>query len=30
MPTAAKGWGTDAADQPLRPMDFERRDRSAK
>ena len=26
MPTAAKGWGTDAADQPLRAMDFERRD----
>jgi len=26
MPTAAKGWGTDAADQPLKPMDFERRD----
>ena len=24
-PTAAKGWGTDAPDQPLRPMDFERR-----
>ena len=22
---AAKGWGTDAPDQPLRPMDFERR-----
>ena len=22
----AKGWGTDAPDQPLRPMDFERRD----
>ena len=26
MPTHAKGWGTDAADQPLRPMAFERRD----
>lgn len=26
MPTSAKGWGTDAADQPLRPMIFERRD----
>ena len=26
MPTPAKGWGTDAPDQPLRPMDFERRD----
>ncbi len=26
MPTKAKGWGTDAADQPLRPMEFERRD----
>jgi uncharacterized zinc-type alcohol dehydrogenase-like protein len=24
-PTTAKGWGTDAPDQPLRPMDFERR-----
>src|SRR3954469_2995331 len=24
-PTPAKGWGTDAADQPLRPMEFERR-----
>ena len=24
-PTSAKGWGTDAADQPLRPMEFERR-----
>ena len=24
-PTAAKGWGTDAPDQPLRPMEFERR-----
>src|SRR5262245_6391788 len=24
-PTIAKGWGTDAADQPLRPMEFERR-----
>ena len=24
-PTKAKGWGTDAADQPLRPMEFERR-----
>jgi len=24
-PTVAKGWGTDAPDQPLRPMDFERR-----
>ncbi len=26
MPTSAKGWGTDAPDQPLRPMTFERRD----
>src|SRR3954454_18798230 len=25
QPTIAKGWGTDAADQPLRPMEFERR-----
>ena len=25
QPTPAKGWGTDAPDQPLRPMDFERR-----
>ncbi len=25
QPTRAKGWGTDAADQPLRPMEFERR-----
>jgi len=24
-PTIAKGWGTDAADRPLRPMEFERR-----
>src|SRR5437763_15688481 len=24
-PTIAKGWGTDAPDQPLRPMDVERR-----
>jgi uncharacterized zinc-type alcohol dehydrogenase-like protein len=24
-PTVAKGWGTDAPDQPLRPMEFERR-----
>jgi uncharacterized zinc-type alcohol dehydrogenase-like protein len=24
-PTPVKGWGTDAADQPLRPMEFERR-----
>ena len=24
-PTPAKGWGTDAPDQPLRPMNFERR-----
>jgi uncharacterized zinc-type alcohol dehydrogenase-like protein len=24
-PTIAKGWGTDAPDQPLRPMDIERR-----
>ena len=24
-PTIAKGWGTDAADQPLRPMEFEHR-----
>jgi uncharacterized zinc-type alcohol dehydrogenase-like protein len=26
MPTPATGWGTDAPDQPLRPMHFERRD----
>ena len=26
MPTQATGWGTDAADQPLRAMHFERRD----
>ena len=26
MPTQANGWGTDAADQPLKPMQFERRD----
>ena len=26
MPTPATGWGTDAADQPLKPMRFERRD----
>ncbi len=26
MPTQATGWGTDAADQPLKPMRFERRD----
>ncbi|MBA3667983.1 MAG: NAD(P)-dependent alcohol dehydrogenase [Sphingomonas sp.] len=26
MPTQAKGWGTESADQPLRPMSFERRD----
>jgi alcohol dehydrogenase (NADP+) len=26
MPTPATGWGTDAPDQPLRPMTFERRD----
>ena len=26
MPSEAKGWGTDAADQPLKPMTFERRD----
>ena len=26
MPTQATGWGTDAADQPLKPMNFERRD----
>src|SRR5258707_13610761 len=25
QPTPAKGWGTDAPDQPLRPMEFERR-----
>ena len=25
QPTAATGWGTDAPDQPLRPMNFERR-----
>jgi uncharacterized zinc-type alcohol dehydrogenase-like protein len=24
-PTTAKGWGTDSPDQPLRPMEFERR-----
>ena len=24
-PTKAKGWGTEAPDQPLRPMEFERR-----
>src|SRR6478752_9777910 len=24
-PTIAKGWGTDAPDQPLRPIEFERR-----
>ena len=24
-PTVAKGWGTDAPDQPLKPMEFERR-----
>ncbi|HKN41680.1 MAG TPA: alcohol dehydrogenase catalytic domain-containing protein, partial [Sphingomicrobium sp.] len=24
-PTTAKGWGTEAPDQPLRPMEFERR-----
>ena len=24
-PTTARGWGTDAPDQPLRPMEFERR-----
>src|SRR4029079_13919426 len=24
-PTIAKGWGTDAPDQPLRPMEVERR-----
>ena len=24
-PTKAKGWGTDAPDQPLRPMEFDRR-----
>ena len=24
-PTTAKGWGTDAPDQPLRPMEFQRR-----
>jgi uncharacterized zinc-type alcohol dehydrogenase-like protein len=24
-PTRAKGWGSDASDQPLRPMEFERR-----
>src|SRR3954447_11147600 len=24
-PTLAKGWGTDAPDQPLRPMEVERR-----
>jgi len=29
MPTSAKGWGTDAADQPLKPMSFERRDLTA-
>jgi uncharacterized zinc-type alcohol dehydrogenase-like protein len=26
MTTKAIGWGTDAADQPLKPMQFERRD----
>jgi alcohol dehydrogenase (NADP+) len=26
MPTPATGWGTDAPDQPLRQMNFERRD----
>ncbi|MEO7410674.1 MAG: NAD(P)-dependent alcohol dehydrogenase [Sphingomicrobium sp.] len=26
MPTQAKGWGTDAADRPLKLMEFERRD----
>lgn len=26
MPTQARGWGTDAPDQPLKPMQFERRD----
>ena len=26
MPTEAHGWGTEAADQPLKPMQFERRD----
>src|SRR6478735_2960967 len=26
MPTQAKGWGTDAADKPLEPISFERRD----
>jgi uncharacterized zinc-type alcohol dehydrogenase-like protein len=26
MPTQATGWGTEAADQPLKPMHFERRD----
>ncbi len=26
MPSQAKGWGTDAADQPLKAMTFERRD----
>lgn len=26
MTTTAKGWGTDAPDQPLRPMTFDRRD----
>ena len=26
MPTQATGWGTDAADSPLKPMQFERRD----
>jgi len=25
MTTTARGWGTDAADQPLKPMEFERR-----
>src|SRR3954464_11748692 len=25
VPTTAKGWGTDAPDQPLRPMEVERR-----
>jgi uncharacterized zinc-type alcohol dehydrogenase-like protein len=26
MPTEARGWGTEAADQPLKPLNFERRD----
>ena len=25
MVTTARGWGTNAADQPLQPMEFERR-----